>query len=279
MVELIPCIGEIAKTPYYVLGLGMNIYSIEELCFYLCENSYILDRDIMDVKLCQWIEREIGLRSLGKHLFEMLNEEKNLNEFVTTILRHTRYCEEDELARIEKILLDNASLGFAQKRKARGDSLLAANKLSLAIEEYQYILQGMAANEDITLYGKILHNTGTAYAKLFLFDKAGEYYKKAYDISGDGESYKQYLATMRITKEKEEYQNTILLKGLNQEVAMELEEEINNILTAEIDTPYMKSLTEIISYKQDGRISEFYKAIEEALNDWKKDYRKGMMNT
>ena len=31
MVELIPCIGEIAKTPYYVLGLGMNIYSIEEL--------------------------------------------------------------------------------------------------------------------------------------------------------------------------------------------------------------------------------------------------------
>ena len=233
----------------------------------------------MDVKLCQWIEREIGLRNLGKHLFEMLNEEKKLNEFVTTILRHTRYCEEEELARIEKILLDNASLGFAQKRKARGDSLLATNKLSLAIEEYQYILQGMIANEDISLYSKILHNTGTAYAKLFLFDKAGEYYKKAYDISGDGESYKQYLATMRITKEKDEYQNTILLKGLNQEVAMELEEEINSILTAEIDTPYMKSLTEIISHKQDGRISEFYKAIEETLNDWKKDYRKGMMNT
>jgi len=279
MIELIPCIGEIAKTPYYVLGLGMNIYSIEELCFYLCENAYILDRDILDVKLCQWIEREVGLRNLGKHLFEMLNEDKKLNEFVATILRDIRYCEEDEIASIEKVLIDNESLGFAQKRKARGDSLLAANKLSLAIEEYQYILQGMSPNEDLILYSRILHNAGTAYAKLFLFEKAGEYYKKAYDISSNSESYKQYLATMRITNEKEEYQNLILLKGLNQEVAIELEEEINDILTAEIDTPYMASLTKIISCKQDGKISEFYKAMEETLNDWKKDYRKGMMNT
>ena len=62
MAGLILCTGEPAKTPYYILGLGMNIYSCEELCFYLCENSFILDRDIMDIKLCQWIEREIGLR-------------------------------------------------------------------------------------------------------------------------------------------------------------------------------------------------------------------------
>ena len=104
MAGLILCSGDLAKTPYYILGLGMKIYSCEELCFYLCENSYILDRDIMDVKLCQWIEREIGLRKLGGMLYEMLENEKELSEFVTTILRETHYCTEGEIEEIRAIL-------------------------------------------------------------------------------------------------------------------------------------------------------------------------------
>jgi tetratricopeptide (TPR) repeat protein len=279
MVELIPCIGEVVKTPYYVLGLGMNVYSIEELCFYLCENAYILDRDIMDVKLCQWLEREVGLRKLGAGLFEQLQKEKDLSEFVTTILRETRYCSEEELEEIEQILVDNASLGFAQKRKARGDSLLRSNKYSLAIEEYQYILQGMQPEENEELYASILHNTGTAYAKLFLFAKAGSYYKMAYDISQNEESYTQYLATLRIAKGQEEYVNAIVLKGLDKEAAYELEDRITEILASEIDTPYQKAYQQIMLHKQNGRISEFYDAIDATLNEWKKDYRKGMMNT
>ncbi len=279
MVELIPCIGEVVKTPYYVLGLGMNVYSIEELCFYLCENAYILDRDIMDAKLCQWLEREVGLRKLGADLFEQLQKENDLSEFVTTILRETHYCSDEELEEIEKILIDNASLGFAQKRKARGDSLLRSNKYSLAIEEYQYILQGMQPNEDAELYANILHNTGTAYAKLFLFAKAGQYFKMAYDINQNTESYAQYLATLRIAKGQEEYVNAIVLKGLDKDAAYKLEDRITEILSGEIDTPYMRAYRQACLHKQNGRISEFYDTIDTALSEWKRDYRKGMMNT
>ncbi len=278
MAGLILCTGEPAKTPYYILGLGMNIYSCEELCFYLCENSFILDRDIMDIKLCQWIEREIGLRKLGARLYEMLESGQELSEFVATILRETHYCSEEEIESIRAILEENASLGFAQKRKARGDSLLQSDKLSLAIDEYHYILQGMKPEEDAQLYSSILHNVATAYSRLFLFKKAGEYYKRAYDTDQNEDSYKQYLATMRIVKEQEQYLNTLVLKGIDKDAAIGLESTMSEVMSQEPDTEYAENMKKIGQLKAAGKVNEFYDEIDRVLGAWKTDYRKGMMN-
>lgn len=278
MAGLIPCIGEIAKTPYYVLGLGMNIYSMEELCYYLSENSTILDRDIMDLKLCQWIERETGQRALGVKLYDLVVAECQLSVFVTTILGETGYCSSMELNVIEKILIDSADMGFAQKRKMRGDNLLQSNKFSLAIDEYQYILNGIEREEDESLYGTILHNMATAYAKLFLFKKAMDYYKLAYEVSGDMESYKLYLVSMRMSMSQGDYTNMILVKGLNKESVVEIEEEISKLIEETMDTPYAQAIEQIRAYKNEGQVATFYKEIELTLNEWKKDYRKNMMN-
>ncbi len=279
MTGLILCSGEIAKTPYYILGLGMNIYSCEELCFYLCENSYILDRDILDVKLCRWLEREIGLRKLGAKLCAMVEAKCELSEFVSTILTETHYCTEEEIESVRQVLEENASLGFSQKRKARGDSMLRSNKLSLAIDEYHYVLQSMQPEEDKQLYSSILHNIATAYSGLFMFDKAGEYYRKAYETDHNEDSYRQYLATMRIAKGQADYLNMIVLKGIDQEAAMKLESVMREILAGEPDTEYAEDVKKIKQLKASGKVNEFYDEIDRVLCAWKRDYRKDMMNT
>ncbi len=278
MTELILCSSELAKTPYYILGLGMSIYSCEELCFYLCENSHVLDRDIMDVKLCQWIERELGLRKLGKQLYELLDREATLSEFVTTILRETHYSSAREIEEIEEILEESANLGFTQKRKTRADNLLRSNKLSLAIDEYHYILQGMQPDEDPHLYSSILHNVATAYARLFLFDKARDYYKMAFDADQNEESYLQYLAAIRIAKDEKQFQNTIVLKGIDMEAAAELERRINEIASDKPDSDYAKSVENIQKLRDEGKVNAFYQEIDRILNSWKTDYRKNIMN-
>ncbi|NLG04931.1 MAG: hypothetical protein GX567_14030, partial [Clostridia bacterium] len=256
----------------------MNIYSMEELCYYLSGNSTILDRDIMDLKLCQWIERETGLRTLGVKLYEMIMQECQLSSFVTTILGETGYCTTLELNVIEKILIDSADMGFAQKRKMRGDNLLRANKFSLAIDEYQYILNKIEREEDEDLYGSILYNMATAYAKLFLFQKAMDYYKLAYDVSGDADSYKLYLVSMRMSMSQSDYTNMILVKGLNKESVVEVEEEIAKLIEEKMDTPYASAIERIRSYRDEGQVAACYQEIESTLNEWKKDYRKNMMN-
>ena len=50
--------GAYAKTPYYLEGLGIRVYSAEELCYVLKEDAFFLDRSIVDRKLIRWIEEE-----------------------------------------------------------------------------------------------------------------------------------------------------------------------------------------------------------------------------
>ena len=141
MSDLILCTGKLAENPYYIVGLGMNIYSIEELCFYLVRNAYIIDNDIMDEKLCDYIKDELLLPDLSYALKSLLSRKVSLGEFVSTILEMTGYIDEEELRKVKQILVDNASLSFSEKRKKRADNLLMSRKFTRAIDEYQYILQ------------------------------------------------------------------------------------------------------------------------------------------
>ena len=37
-----------AEHPYYIESISTNIYTIEELCFYLQQNIYLVDSSIMN---------------------------------------------------------------------------------------------------------------------------------------------------------------------------------------------------------------------------------------
>ena len=47
MSNVIVCEGTLAKTPYFVSEDGINLYSIEELCYYLMTNAYLLDDSVV----------------------------------------------------------------------------------------------------------------------------------------------------------------------------------------------------------------------------------------
>ena len=43
MGELLLCNEAIAAMPYYIEGVSINVYSIEELNYYIINNTYLLD--------------------------------------------------------------------------------------------------------------------------------------------------------------------------------------------------------------------------------------------
>ena len=51
------CIGSYAKTPYYIEKVGIHIYSIEELCYYLFQNAFLLDYTIMNTEIFDFVEK------------------------------------------------------------------------------------------------------------------------------------------------------------------------------------------------------------------------------
>ena len=51
MGELLICHEPIASLPYFIEGIGQNIYSMEELCYYITGNTYLLDQSFMSEEL------------------------------------------------------------------------------------------------------------------------------------------------------------------------------------------------------------------------------------
>ena len=47
MSTLIYCANSIAATPYYIEEISLNVYSLEELSYYMLNNVYLLSSKLM----------------------------------------------------------------------------------------------------------------------------------------------------------------------------------------------------------------------------------------
>lgn len=276
MSDIYLCIGTLSKTPYFLSGLGVNIYSMDELCYYLVQNAFVLDNDIIDIKLCDFMRDDLKMEELSNKVRKLLHDKEALGEIVTTILSDTGYLSDDEIHHVRQLLVDNASLSFEAKRKSRADNLLAAGKYSRAIEEYQYVLNTLDTDEENELYADILHNVGCAYAKQFLFEKAANYYYKAYKISEDPESFKQYLVAKRLFSKKEDFERMVLREGYDEAKVDEIITNMNEVREEAADTEYSRKYDEVCNAKNEGRITEYYEMMDSLLGDFKNDYRRSM---
>ena len=61
MGSLILCHKKRAKRPFEISRVHMRIYTIEELCYYICNNLYLIDYTIVNERLCRWIGDELEL--------------------------------------------------------------------------------------------------------------------------------------------------------------------------------------------------------------------------
>ena len=86
MGSLILCHKKRAKHPYEITRIHKRIYTIEELCYYLCNNLYLIDYTIINEQLCRWIRDELELVSLAESLMEMLKNHVSVEQFVLYVL-------------------------------------------------------------------------------------------------------------------------------------------------------------------------------------------------
>ena len=104
MGSLILCHSKRAKRPYEISRVHMRIYTIEELCYYLCNNLYLIDYTIMNRRLCDWLEDELGLAKMAEDLRRDLDQNATLEEFVLTILKGSVIYAPSEIVKIQNLL-------------------------------------------------------------------------------------------------------------------------------------------------------------------------------
>lgn len=219
------CLGSPAVNPYSFDKARIRIYSVEELCYFLRENAYLLDETIFTRGLSDWLYKECGLPELGQKL-NMLQKNKGKPEsFVTAIFEYTGYFKPEEIRETQRLVRVSANVTLTEKQKARADYFLESRRYVLAMQEYRNLLQdGDALAPDFA--GSIYHNLGTSQAKLFLFEKAAASFEQAYRLTGNPESLLQYLAAMRLHLKEPEYLNFLTDHAEYYDASLELEKRV-----------------------------------------------------
>lgn len=252
MGSLILCHKKKAKQPYEITRIHLSIYSIEELCYYICNNLYLIDHTIMNSQICDWISDELELRDLGKKLKDELSKNCSEEQYVLTILKESNIYASSEINKIQHILEQLQDQNEVEREKYKADSLFKSGEYASAALVYQSILNKEWDDSlEKEFYGHVYACLGTAYGRLLLYEEAAKMYYKAYQICEEPEQLKVYLYCCYRAFPEEQY--TKLLSGNAALLSL------NSVLKEELKRMRMDMDLEIS---------------QEQLAVWKREYRR-----
>ena len=230
MGNLILCHDRHAAHPYEITRIHCRIFRIEELCYYLCNNLYLIDYTIMNGQLCDWLDEELGMDSLASDLRDVLRLRGSVEKFVLTILKASKIYREPEMIRIQNVLEHLKNQKDIERQKYKGDNLLESGEVEEAILVYQSILnQEKDETVDDKFYGKIYAGLGAAFGRLFLYQESARMYDRAYQICGDKALLKPYLYASYKYMSLEEYHILITKHEDYMEINAQMRREIDEV--------------------------------------------------
>lgn len=264
------CVGEYCENAYNVESLELKVYCMEELCYCLKENAFLLDLSLMNDKLVDWIGEECKVRDLAKQLYPMVHKQGSLSVFVVTILQYVGMYDPEEVSQVEQVLKQGAGLSNLEKRKSQVDYMVEKRKYAAAIRGYDLLLETWSNQEKEgkelpagKVRAAILHNKGVALTGLMLYDKAAYYFKEAWETDRDREHLDAYLATKRMELPEDEYVAFAAQNPENYTESLELEKRIEQFEREWEQQPEYRQLQLRGEWRTDDRIK--YDAENERL--------------
>ena len=244
MGSLILCHDKHAANPYEITRIHCKIYTMEELCYYLCNNLYLIDYTIMNEQLLNWIEEELDFKDLADELKDVVRTHGSVEKFVLTILKKSKIYKESEMIRIQNVLERLKNQKDIERQKYKGDNLLESGETEEAIIVYQDILnREKDESVDSKFYGKIYAGLGAAYGRMFLYQESAKMYDRAYQICEDKKLLRPYLYASYKYMSLEEY-HILLTKHdeyieINSKMRQEIEDVRENTET-DMDEPVLE---------------------------------------
>ena len=269
------CMGEYAKEGYEPEGLGVRIYSLEELCFFIRENAYLLNDGFMDHSLGDWLIQQCRLEELGEEIKKAVYRKIPLKSFISMILEYACFFSREINREIEDIIENNSTSSVYEKRKAKADALLKRGCYAMAGKEYGMLLQILPDQQTI-LKGEIYRGCGVCLAKMFYFSKAGEYFLKAHRLTGKISCYHQYLWTKRLSLGEEEYLEFLKQHPEAYEDSLEIERLLDGLWIQWQHSGPVERLKNIRKEKEKRNIAKYQQDVEQYVEEMKDAYR-GML--
>ena len=278
MGQLLFCSHALAKKPYDIESASLNIYSLEEMSYYLIHNAEFVEMDFVGRTFCDWVRTEIKEEGLACKLEEALEQGVPSYEFARILLEETGYATEAEQQAAMEIFRQLEEKDELSRHKLRADRLLRREKYHCAMEEYRWILQNQTEETQEAFLGDVSHNLGTAYANLFLFSQAADCYKTAYENNTNPSSKKSELFCLFLADKKEKQSERAKEYGIGTEQLKEYERELEAIkeqLPLDENVKKIRNLYEAYEKGTKEEIkAETKSEIYGIVHKWRQEYEK-----
>jgi len=272
MTNVIMCMGKFSKKAYYMKRFGASIHSVEELCYVLRKNAFLLEDSDIDDKLTDFIEYNLGLLELANLVREEKKDKKDLETIVISILKYVNLYDEKEIIKVREKLVESAGLGRFDKKFNRAVFMTDKGRFTKARQIYEELLLEIP-QDAIDLKAKAIHNIGVIYAKLFDFKNAAKYFQTEYELTLNKNAIRDYLCAIRISMNEKDYIDFVAENKDAHDISLDIEKEIKDALSLYKKSSEKELLDAIDLCKNDEDKTAYKNSIKELETDMKKDYR------
>ncbi|MDD7403312.1 MAG: tetratricopeptide repeat protein [Butyribacter sp.] len=275
MGKLIQCAGCIAKEPYHFRLTKTNVYSIEEVCYYIRHNIYMMQEEIFDKEFVLWLRNELHMDKTAEKLERLIQEQHDIRDIVVTICCSCDYYGEEEINELIRIMEEIDRLPMYARRKKKGDHYLACKSYEKAIEEYEKILESdeiLQAEPEV--YGNVFHNMAVAYVQIGEFHKASELFLQAYEKNNSDESLAQCIFALRLSKDVEGFKKLANELKISQEKQSAWEQQYQRAMEKSASQKEVLQIEKLRNLLKHGNVEEYYDKVHRFIAGWKEDYRK-----
>lgn len=213
------CTVKRAEKPYYIENISTPIWTIEELCYYLYDNVYLVDESICNEILCDWLRDELDLKRLYRILYGILDKQEGAAQFVSAIFREIGYLDNASMRSYHETIRRLEVQPEDERQKLKGDYLVRCGMYANAVFEYRQILSRQhSGNLGAAFYAAVWNNLGSAYARMFQFESAGECFLTAWKKGRSKEAMRKYISTLPLFMTEEAYREKLSQLGADEEL-------------------------------------------------------------
>ncbi|MDO5127032.1 MAG: hypothetical protein Q4D54_04710 [Eubacteriales bacterium] len=193
MSKVILCTKKEASHPFIFLNTKVEIYTYEELCFYIYNNTVLISKSALSEKLFDWIRDELGMVELAAKLVALSSKTAYAQDLLVEILNAGDYYEPEEIVTYVEAWQKYRKLSVSQRKKLKADGYLGYRRYIKAASIYDDIIEEHPDIDDDVFLGNVYHNRAVAAANNLDTYDAKRYFLKAFELNGNEDSLRGYL--------------------------------------------------------------------------------------
>lgn len=274
MGKLIRCSSKIAERPFRFVLTGTGVYSIEEVCYYIRKNIFVLELDAFRHGFASWLRDELEMVETASKIDAMVKDQGSLRDIVVTLCCSCDYFDEQQINEMIQILSDTENLPARERLKIKADTELITGNHERALEAYTGILRSDDMRQASPAeYAPLFHNIGVAYGLLGEYDNAAEYFMGAYERNHKQESLKCALYALKMADREDKIKEVAAALEISVDKQDEIFAEYGEVRKkAGIAVP-VRQVRKLRFLASNGKKAEYQEKIRENIALWKEEYR------